>query len=56
MKKFTAKKIRLLLWSILSSFLLCANVQAQSNREISGTVTSDGNPVEGATILVKGTP
>jgi TonB-dependent starch-binding outer membrane protein SusC len=55
MKKFTAKKIRLLLWSILSSFLLCANVQAQGNRQITGTITSDGKPVEGVTVLVKGT-
>src|SRR5665647_1606279 len=55
MKKFTAKKIRLLLWSILSPFLLCANVHAQNSREITGRVTTNGNPVDGATVLLRGT-
>ncbi|MEP6950286.1 MAG: TonB-dependent receptor [Ginsengibacter sp.] len=59
MKQKITKKLKLLLWGIISVFTLSANLYAQNTttaRKITGTVTSLGSkPVEGATITVKGT-
>jgi len=53
-----SKTWRLLLWSIVSTFLLSANLFAQNSipKRVTGRVTgANDRPVEGATVMVKGT-
>ena len=56
MKQKITKKLKLLLWAIISGLVLSTNLYAQNVRKITGIISSAAsNPVEGATVSVKGT-